>query len=141
MASQTFVEYDMRDMTEAWSTEGPPKNTESLAFCEKRYSGKYPRLSRGRPGFNSPTGRENEGIFYFLASIPACHAGDRGSIPRQREKIEEFLFSVNKIIVASIPACHAGDRGSIPRQGEKIEEFFFSVTSPERDPEIYPDSY
>ena len=82
-----------------------------------------------------------------MVSIPACHAGDRGSIPRRGGPIFSFDFFSNwpnrKIIhffhqiknsnlilfkgtscvnvldsiVVSIPACHAGDRGSIPRRG------------------------
>ncbi len=80
-----------------------------------------------------------------MVSIPACHAGDRGSIPRRgactlfacaridmSSKLYHRRFSsedndyilkdlkfgvVLDSIVVSIPACHAGDRGSIPRRG------------------------
>ena len=78
----------------------------------------------------------------IVVSIPACHAGDRGSIPRRGEirSLLLFLAILNNrkwlnlsekfkkrvqtticflgSIVVSIPACHAGDRGSIPRRGE-----------------------
>ena len=67
-------------------------------------------------------------------SIPACHAGDRGSIPRRGvfsistkitsncvQKIGSFVCTLPIIkirllgsIVVSIPGCHAGDRDSIP---------------------------
>ena len=67
-----------------------------------------------------------------MVSIPACHAGDRGSIPRRGafvacdESVVESRVPVICLpvtaplldsIVVSIPACHAGDRGSIPRRG------------------------
>ena len=79
----------------------------------------------------------------IVVSIPACHAGDRGSIPR-RGAINYFIsgilnhilkFAKNIILIntsvilgsilVSIPACHAGDRGSIPRRG--AINYFISV--------------
>ena len=46
-----------------------------------------------------------------MVSIPVCHTGDRGSIPRQRAHGT----------VLSIQVCHNEDRGSIPRQTELLQ--------------------
>ena len=80
--------------------------------------------------------------WWFSGRILACHAGDRGSIPRQCNLcfLHEFLYMIaifymwlcrEKLPIQSlfftcyrehwwfsgrILACHAGDRGSIPRQ-------------------------
>ena len=78
----------------------------------------------------------------IVVSIPACHAGDRGSISPPGRGLNYFCIQIlyfkkilsqltNQLnmddsksqqvlgsIVVSIPACHAGDRGSIPRRGE-----------------------
>ena len=82
------------------------------------YSGEYRRLSRGRPGFDSlpgssiyfpvlvehaiyyitsessrfykrTTGTDHEILGSMVVSIPACHAGDQGSIPCRGV---EFIF-------------------------------------------------
>ena len=47
----------------------------------------------------------------IVASIPPCHGGDRGSIPRQRSssKFKKFFF------FSKIPVCIYSDR-AIPRQ-------------------------
>ena len=85
----------------------------------------------------------------IVVSIPACHAGDRGSIPRRGERTA-FFFRVNNVAeptmwkicleiklydtifqhYLSIPrhwlfsgrilACHAGGPGSIPGQCRKF---------------------
>ena len=45
----------------------------------------------------------------IVVSIPACHAGDRGSIPRRGVVI--YIISLFPYS-GKDPACHAGDRGS-----------------------------
>ena len=127
-------------------------------------------MSRGRPGFDSPpgssiyfpvlvedaiyyitpessrfykrtTGRDHEILGSIVVSIPACHAGDQGSIPLPGSWIyfpvlvEDAIYYITSessriyklttcstyrivgSIVVSIPACHAGDQGSIPYWG------------------------
>ena len=43
-----------------------------MYLCQ--YSGKYPRLSRGRPGFNSPTERTLYHIFLCLVTRQDCQS-------------------------------------------------------------------
>ena len=82
------------------------------------YSGEYPRLSRGRPGFDSLPGSSNyfpglvEHAIYYITSESSRF------YKRTTGKDHEILGSM----VVSIPACHAGDQGSIPCRGV---EFIF----------------
>ena len=77
------------------------------------YSGEYPRLSHGRPGFDSLSGISiyfpvlvEDAIYYNTSESSRIYKRTNG-------RYDEILGS----IVVSIPACHAGDQGSIPCRG------------------------
>ena len=79
----------------------------------------------------------------IVVSIPACHAGDPGSIPgngvliwwnvfnRRRVALASVFYGnfvvtkSRRSIVVSIPACHAGDPASIPGNGVFIFAEYF----------------
>ena len=82
------------------------------------YSGEYPRLSRGRSGFDSLPGSSiyfpvlvEHAIYYITSESSRFYKRTTG-------RDHEILGS----IVVSIPDCHAGDQGSIPCRGV---EFIF----------------
>ena len=63
----------------------------------------------------------------IVASIPACHAGDRGSIPRHGDNILEHLYGKQKIKISNPPMwtpkgyvsrnCYITDMDGAPQQG------------------------
>src|SRR4029434_6221441 len=73
----------------------------------RKYTGEYPRLSRGRPEFESLTVRQ-------------CLTLDN-SMHRQETPGGDTLVFNN--IRESIPACHVGDRDSIPWRGCVADTF------------------
>ena len=77
------------------------------------YSGEYPRLSHGRPGFDSLSGISiyfpvlvEDAIYYNTSESSRIYKRTNG-------RYDEILGS----IVVSIPGCQAGDQGSIPCRG------------------------
>ena len=55
-----------------------------------------------------------------MVSIPACHAGDRGSIPRRGDFYSLFGFCMVKLFIA-IEHIYNKLKGMIRETNEKIE--------------------
>ena len=77
------------------------------------YSGEYPRLSRGRPGFDSLPGIS----IYFPVLVEDAIYYNTSESSRIYKLTTCSTYRILGSIVVSIPACHAGDHGSIPCRG------------------------
>ncbi|KAL7843927.1 hypothetical protein SRHO_G00224660 [Serrasalmus rhombeus] len=110
---------------------------------QSQYSGQYLRLSRGRPGFDSPTGRalafavvrvgvsvetavaSKKRVVIFLHCIRVwcgtCSPSEHKALKRVVKLPNQSQVPIYPpySIVDSVSACHAEDRGSIPRRGER----------------------
>ena len=66
--------------------EKPPRTTEVLLKGQQR------RMVEKRETPKWPRNEEDKLLVSIVDSIPACHAGDRGSIPRRGESACLFIF-------------------------------------------------